>query len=164
MTLTFGPYSLEVNELSRKQMREIGVSKQFLDTYFIPFLEYIIRIPKDKAVHAKAIAKDGFWKPDGAVWERDDKIKKLRRAAWYYGIPVGTISVGRSDRDGFFWPLCREEFRTTVKHNECRFIAAARNRKYLRQCPATIDVLANQLKGMKTQIMQGSLFTEEVRV
>lgn len=141
MTLKFGPYTVEREPLNNTELEEIGVSRKFLDTYLIPFLQFIVRFNITGPVKGIDIAKDREWKPDLAEWRSDGNIKKLRRAAWYLFIPVGSVCGAEDDKDGYYWPRSAAEFQPTIDQYDGRFFALARTRTHLETCKAMADLM-----------------------
>jgi hypothetical protein len=151
MTFQFGPYVIERPPLSTGELEEIGLSGRFIDRHLLLFLEHVVTLTIDNPMHGKAIAQRFGWK-------RDANVKKLRRCAWYLGIPVGSICVGRSDKDGYYWPRNAAEFQPTIDQYDGRFFAFARTRPHLPVCQRNADMLANQLRGIVNRETQMSLF------
>ena len=150
MTLHFGPYVIERTPLSKGELEEIGLTERFVDQHLLLFLEHVVTLTIEGPVHGMALAQRFGWK-------RDANIKRLRRCCWYLGIPVGSICVGRSDKDGYYWPRSAEEFQPTIDQYEGRFFALARTRPHLSDCQRTADVLAAELRGTPFHDPQMSL-------
>jgi len=158
MILRFGQYVIERAPLSKGELKEIGLSERFVDQHLLLFLEYLVTLTIDHPVHGIAIAQRFGWK-------RDANVKKLRRCCWYLDIPVGSICVGRSDRDGYYWPRNSAEFQPTIDQYEGRFFAFARTRPHLPECQRAADILADQLRGIAFREPQMSLcLTHDRRV
>lgn len=150
MTITFGPYTIERTPLNKGELEEIGLSERFLDQHLLLFLGHVVALRIENPVHGMALAQRFGWK-------RDANIKRLRRACWYLGIPVGSICVGRSDKDGYYWPRSAAEFQPTIDQYEGRFFALARTRTHLSDCQRNADALALAVHGIPVRDPQMSL-------